>query len=449
MQVGVDHPSPGNPTATPSDRIAHQCLVFLQEVLGSVHPRDFTFRLWDGSVWNAEPGEPSRFTMVLRNPGVFRTMFRSPSELALGEAYLYNDLDIEGDISSAFLLADRLVHLRLGLAERLRFARLLLALPSIGRHWGARPAERLRGPLHSIGRDQQAVTYHYDMSNAFYSLWLDERMVYSCAYFMDPGDNLDTAQERKLDYLCRKLRLQRGERVLDIGCGWGGLVIHAAKNYGVQAHGITLSRPQADLANERIRQARLSDRCRVDVRDYREIHEPGSYDKLVSVGMFEHVGESRLLEYFRDAFRLLRPGGVFLNHGIACNSGFPPLPGPAFSDHYIFPDGELLPLGTTLRAAEASGFEVRDVESLREHYVLTLRHWVQRLDARREEACSVTDEKTYRLWRLYLAGAAHKFRMGQNSVYQVLLSKPFDHESGLPLTRADWYAGGGHFNAPG
>jgi len=298
-----------------------------------------------------------------------------------------------------------------------------------------------------MGRDRQAVAYHYDMSNAFYSLWLDERMVYSCAYFTDPGDNLDTAQERKLDYLCRKLRLRRGERVLDIGCGWGGLVIHAAKNYGVEAHGITLSGPQAELANERIRQAGLSDRCRVDVRDYREIQAPESYDKLISVGMFEHVGESRLLEYFQGAFRLLRPGGVFLNHGIACNSGFPPVSGPSFSDHYIFPDGELLPIGTTLRTAEASGFEVRDLESLREHYVLTLRHWVQRLEARREEACSVTDEKTYRLWRLYLAGAAHKFLVGQNSVYQVLLSKTVDGKSGLPLTRGDWYSGGGHFDA--
>ena len=446
MQVGVDHPSPGKLTATPIDRNASQCLVFLQEVLGSFHPRDFAFRLWDGSVWDAEPGETSRFTMVLRNPGVLRTMFLSPSELALGEAYLYNDLDVEGDISSAFLLTDHLVHLRLGLAERLRFARLLLALPSSGRQRGARPTERLRGPLHSIGRDRQAVTYHYDMSNAFYSLWLDERMVYSCAYFTDPGDNLDTAQERKLDYLCRKLRLRRGERVLDIGCGWGGLVIHAAKNYGVHAHGITLSRPQADLANERIRLAGLSDRCRVDVRDYREIHTPESYDKLVSVGMFEHVGESRLLEYFRGAFRLLRPGGVFLNHGIACNSSYPPFPGPSFSDNYIFPDGELLPLGTTLRAAEASGFEVRDVESLREHYVLTLQHWLRRLEARREEACGVTDGKTYRLWRIYLAGAAHKFRVGQNSVFQVLLSRTFDGKSGLPLTRGDWYSGGGQVN---
>lgn len=448
MQVGVDHPSPGKPAATPADRIAPKCLVFLQEALGSFHPRDFSFRLWDGSVWDAEPGEPSRFTMVLRNPGVLRTMFWSPSELALGEAYLYNDLDIEGDISSAFFLADRLVRLRLGVAECLRFARILLALPSSDRQWGARPAERLRGPLHSIGRDKQAVTYHYDMSNAFYSLWLDERMVYSCAYFTDPGNNLDSAQERKLDYICRKLRLQHGERVLDIGCGWGGLVIHAAKNYGVQVHGITLSRPQADLANERIRLAGLSDRCRVDVRDYRELHASEGYDKLVSVGMFEHVGKARLQEYFQGAFRLLRPGGVFLNHGIACNPGFPPIPGSSFSDHYIFPDGELLPLGTTLSVAERSGFEVRDVESLREHYVLTLRHWLRRLETRREEACSVTDEKTYRLWRLYLAGAAHKFRVGQNSVYQLLLSKSSDGESGLPLTRGDWYVGGAHFNAP-
>src|SRR5512140_1533049 len=445
MQARADHPSPVKPppTSTPSDSIAPKCLAFLQEVLDGFHPRDFSFRLWDGSVWDAEPGEPSRFTMVLRNPGVFRTMFGSPSELALGEAYLNNDLDIEGDIGSAFLLADRLVHLRLGLAERLRFARLLLALPSTGRHRGARPTERLRGRLHSMGRDRQAVTYHYDMSNAFYSLWLDERMVYSCAYFTDPGDNLDTAQERKLDYLCRKLRLRRGERLLDIGCGWGGLVIHAAKNYGVQAYGITLSRPQADLANERIHQAGLSDRCRVDVRDYREIHPPECYDKMVSVGMFEHVGESRLQEYFRGAFRLLRPGGVFLNHGIACNPCVPPLPGPSFSAYSIFPDGELLPLGTTLRAAERSGFEVRDVESLREHYVLTLGHWLRRLEARREEACSVTDETTYRLWRLYLAGAAHKFRVGLNTVYQVLLSKTVDGESGLPLTRDDWYASGG------
>jgi len=367
-------------------------------------------------------------------------MFWSPSELALGEAYLHDDIDIEGNLESAFLLADQLLHSRLGLSERLRFARFLLTMPSSGLHRGTRPAERLRGPVHSMRRDRQAVTYHYDVSNAFYSLWLDKRMVYSCAYFTTPDDDLDTAQEKKLDYLCRKLRLQRGNRMLDIGCGWGGLVIHAAKNYGVEAHGITLSGPQADLANQRIRQEGLSAYCRVEVRDYREMDAPESYDKLVSVGMFEHVGEPRLREYFQAAFLLLRPGGTFLNHGIASNSGISAIPGPSFSDYYIFPDGELLPMGTTLLAAEASGFEVRDVECLREHYVLTLRKWLERLESRREEACGATEERTYRLWRLYLAGATHKFRTGRNSVYQALLSKPFHGNSGLPLTRGDWYA---------
>jgi cyclopropane-fatty-acyl-phospholipid synthase len=378
--------------------------------------------------------------MVLKHPGAMRALFRSPSELSLGEAYLYDDFDIEGDIGSAFSLADHLVHFHPGLGGRLRLARQLLALPSPERTRAVRPSERLHGLRHSKSRDRLAVTYHYDVSNTFYSLWLDSRMVYSCAYFASPGEELDAAQERKLDYICRKLRLRGGERLLDIGCGWGGLVIHAALLHGVDATGITLSRPQAELANERIRQAGVSDRCRVEFRDYRDVGEPGAFDKLVSVGMFEHVGESRLAEYFGRAFRLLRPGGVFLNHGIACNPAFPPVPGPSFADHYVFPDGELVPLGVTLRTAEANGFEVRDVESLREHYVLTLRHWVRRLEARREEACRAAGEKAYRLWRLYMAGAAHKFRTGRNNVYQALLVKPDRGASGLPLTRSDWYA---------
>lgn len=423
-----------------SDRIPQKCLSLLRDLLEGLHPRDFAVRLWDGSTLEEEPGEPRRFTMVLKHPGAMRALFRSPSELSLGEAYLYDDFDIEGDIGSAFSLADHLVHFHPGLGGRLRLARQLLALPSPERTRAVRPSERLHGLRHSKSRDRLAVTYHYDVSNTFYSLWLDSRMVYSCAYFASPGEELDAAQERKLDYICRKLRLRGGERLLDIGCGWGGLVIHAALLHGVDATGITLSRPQAELANERIRQAGVSDRCRVEFRDYRDVGEPGAFDKLVSVGMFEHVGESRLAEYFGRAFRLLRPGGVFLNHGIACNPAFPPVPGPSFADHYVFPDGELVPLGVTLRAAEANGFEVRDVESLREHYVLTLRHWVRRLEARREEACRAAGEKAYRLWRLYMAGAAHKFRTGRNNVYQALLVKPDRGASGLPLTRSDWYA---------
>ncbi|MGE5753875.1 MAG: class I SAM-dependent methyltransferase, partial [Deltaproteobacteria bacterium] len=393
--------------AASPDPISQKCLSFLQDLLEDLHPRDFAVRLWDGSRLEEERGEPRRFTMVLNHPGALRALFRSPSELSLGEAFLFGDFDIEGDIGSAFSLADYLVHLDPGMGERLRFAWRLSSLPSPARGRAVRPSERLHGDRHSRTRDRQAVTYHYDVSNDFYALWLDARMVYSCACFASPEEDLDAAQERKIDYVCRKLRLRRGERLLDLGAGWGGLVLHAALRYGVEAVGITLSRPQAELANERIREAGLADRCRVTVCDYRDIDEPGSFDKLVSVGMFEHVGESRLGVYFERAFRLLRTGGVFLNHGIASYPAAPPIPGPSFTDHYVFPDGELLPISSTLRAAETKGFEVRDVESLREHYVLTLENWVRRLEARREEACRAAGETAFRLWRLYMAGAAH------------------------------------------
>lgn len=296
------------------------------------------------------------------------------------------------------------------------------------------------GRRHSKARDRRAVTYHYDVPGEFYALWLDQRMVYSCAYFATPDEDLDAAQERKLDLICRKLRLRRGEKLLDIGCGWGRLIIHAARRYGVEALGITLSEPQAELANERIRRAGLEDRCRVEVRDYREIEDWGAYDKLVSVGMFKHVGEARLAVYFSRAYRLLRPGGVFLNHGISRNPGTPERRGPTFISRHVFPDGELVPIGTTLSAAEGRGFEVRDVESPREHYVLTLGHWVRRLEDNAEEARRIVDETTYRVWRLYMSGSAHGFRTGRINVYQALLVRPDRGESGLPLTRADWYA---------
>jgi cyclopropane-fatty-acyl-phospholipid synthase len=296
------------------------------------------------------------------------------------------------------------------------------------------------GELHSLERDRQAVTYHYNVSNDFYALWLDQRMVYTCAYFAAPDEDLDTAQERKLDYLCRKLRLRRGERFLDIGCGWGGLVMHAAQHYGAEALGVTLSQPQAELAREGIRRAGLADRCRVEVRDYRELDSPGGYDKIASVGMFEHVGEAQLPTYFQQAWRLLRGGGVFLNHGIASSATQPVHNGPSFTDRYVFPDIQVVPINTTLRAAEETGFEVRDVESLREHYMLTMRHWVRGLEARREEILRLTDKVTYRAWRLFFAAMAHRFRTGRLNLYQTLMVKPDRGDSGLPLTRADWYA---------
>jgi len=381
--------------------------------------------------------------VVLKHPGALRAMFLPGNEVGLAEAYLYDDFDVEGEMEAVFELAEALEPAALGWRRKLRLARDLLHLPTgQGRRPGRRGPAKLRGRRHSVERDRQAVTFHYDVSNDFYALWLDRRMVYSCAYFYSPDEELDTAQERKLDYLCRKLRLRPGQRLLDVGCGWGGLVIHAAQHYGVDATGITLSQPQADLANERIAAAELADRCRVWVRDYREIDEPDRYDALVSVGMFEHVGAALLPTYFAQTWQLLKPGGVFVNHGIANTAADRPgRRSPSFSQTYVFPDGELVSISTTLRVAEESGFEVRDVESLREHYALTLRHWVRRLETHHERALQFVDEPTYRVWRLFMSGSAYGFSTGRLNLYQALLVKPGERgQSGLPLTRADWYA---------
>jgi cyclopropane-fatty-acyl-phospholipid synthase len=288
--------------------------------------------------------------------------------------------------------------------------------------------------LHSRERDRQAISYHYDYPVEFYKLWLDPRMVYSCAYFAAPDEELATAQERKLDLICRKLQLRRGDRFLDIGCGWGGLIMHAAAQYGVHATGITTSLPQVEWARESARQAGLADRCRVELCDYRDLEADRPYDKIASVGMFEHVGQALLSEYFRRAWQLLLPGGLFLNHGIARSATYRRI-GPSFTDKYVFPDGELLPINDTLRTAETSGFEVRDVENLREHYVFTLRNWVHALEAHLVEACRVTDEATCRTWRIYMYGAARRFATGQLNVFQTLLSKSSGGQSGLPLIR--------------
>ena len=425
---------------THADPEAEIALSLLQDIFDDYHPRCFAVRLWNGTTWGPEAGQPARFTLVLKHPGALRQMFWKPSELGLAEAFIYDDFDVEGQIEALLPVGDYLLGKRIGLLEKLRYSRRFLKLPTGHRgRIGRRPA-RLKGDRHSVERDRQAVIYHYDVSNVFYALWLDRRMVYSCAYFTTPEDDLDVAQERKLDYICRKLRLKAGDRLLDIGCGWGGLVIHATQRYGVEALGITLSEPQFELANARIAKAGLSDRCRVELRDYRDLDAPEAYSKMVSIGMVEHVGEARLPEYFEQAWKLLRPGGVFLNHGIADLPEAPVKTGPTFVRTYVFPDGDLPSIHTVLEAAEACRFEVRDVESLREHYVLTLKHWVRRLEACREEALQEVDAATFRVWRLYMAGFAHAFTQGHIGVYQALLAKHDQGRSGLPLTRTDWYA---------
>ncbi len=432
-------------------------------------PRAFGVRLWDGTELPAVGR--STFRLVLKHPGALRRMFTPPIELSLGEAFIYGDFDIEGDIFSAFPVMDSLAARTFSPGDIVTLARDLLALPTSGpgRPQDARGPAELRGALHSHERDRAAIQYHYDVGNDFYALWLDRHMQYSCAYFPTGAEDLDTAQERKLDHIGRKLRLKPGERLLDIGCGWGGLAMHAAQNYGVRVLGVTLSEKQADYANAQIARAGLGNLAAVKLRDYRDLGAE-SFDKIVSVGMFEHVGRSHLPEYFAQAYRLLRPGGLFLNHGISRRAAVqyaitaddklscPPsqqaarrlgwqqiveqyIVGPgAFGGRYIFPDGELTPVSEVNAVAELAGFEVRDVENLREHYILTLRHWVSRLAARQTEAIRLTGEVTYRTWRLYMAASAHGFETGQVNVNQTLLAKLADGQAQVPYSRGDLYA---------
>ncbi|WP_429886052.1 class I SAM-dependent methyltransferase [Geoalkalibacter halelectricus] len=406
----------------------------------------FAVRLWEGSLWRSADQEPG-FTLELRHPQALRSLFWRPTELSLGEAYIYGEIDVHGDFEACFALADYLVEKSWSTADILRLGGKFLRLGDRRPAGIGRGAPRLRGRAHSKTRDAQAVRYHYDVSNDFYRLWLDRRMVYSCAFFHTPDENLDEAQYRKLDYLCRKLRLKPGEKLLDIGCGWGALILHAAEKYGVEALGITLSPAQAELAEQRIRQADLSKRCQVQVMDYRDVSGPETFDKIVSVGMFEHVGETKLPEYFKKAHTLLKPGGVFLNHGITLSMTGQGKSDASFIDKYVFPDGDLLPISTSLRVAEESGFEIRDVECLREHYALTLRRWVQNLEAKREKAIALTNEVTYRIWKLYMSGSAHGFQTTRLGLYQSLLAKSGRRHSGLPLTRCDWFrpCPSGHF----
>ena len=416
------------------DQSARKILEFLQFLLRDFHPRNIAIELWDGLHWSPEETQFQRCTWKINNPGVLRAIVTSPNrEVALAEQYISGNFDVVGDMEAVFPLAEYLFQQKWSATAKLRLVKALLTLPSTNR--ATRTGVRLRGRLHDAARDQRAITYHYDVSNDFYALWLDRNMQYSSAYFESENQDIDTAQINKLDYICRKLRLKAGERLLDIGCGWGGLIIHAAHAYGVRALGITLSQAQLELAQARIRDAGVSDRCEVRLLDYRHVNETEAFDKLVSIGMVEHVGERNFPTYFRKAFSLLRPGGLFLNSGIARAGNRPPSQEPTFTDLYVFPDGELVPIGTLTCKAEEAGFEVRDVENLREHYYLTTRHWLYRLEARAREAQQIVGYRTYRIWRLYLAGSAYYFQRALLGLFHTLLVKNDRGNSGMPLTR--------------
>jgi cyclopropane-fatty-acyl-phospholipid synthase len=430
--------------AATQDGVAEATIRALEVVLPRLGARDFAVRLWNGATVPPEIGEAARFTLVLNHPAALRRMLWPPGELTAGEAFIRGDYDIEGDIVDALSRRDRLYVSASDALALLPLAPALLESSARGETARHRAA-RLRGDRHTTSRDRDAVRHHYDLGNDFYALWLDSRMVYSCAYFESEEATLDEAQEAKLELICRKLRLRRGDRLLDIGCGWGGLVMHAAERHGVSALGITLSPPQAELARERIAARGLSRLCSVELADYRELHED-AFDAVASVGMIEHVGVRQLPVYFEQAFRLLRPGGLFLNHGIAPNvprdHGLRGriLRQGGFMQRYVFPDYEIPFFHETAEMALAAGLELRDAECLREHYARTLRHWVGRLERRREDAIRSVGETSYRIWRLYMAGAAADFTRGKNGVYQAIYARPHGARRDPPRTRAEWYS---------
>jgi cyclopropane-fatty-acyl-phospholipid synthase len=426
-------------TAAEVSPSARASLNLWNDITAGYGPRDFGVRCWDGTTVGPDAGQPERFTLVLEHAGALRQMFWPFNKVGLGEAYIYGDFDVEGDLFAFMALLKFLIAKKFSLGQKVSLLKKLISLPRENKPRVGLQAAKLSGAAQSRDRARQAIAYHYDLSNDFFALWLDKRLVYSCAYFKSDADDIDTAEEQKLDHICKKLRLKPGERLLDIGCGWGGLVQFAAERYGVKVYGVTLSRKQQEWAEAFIRRTGVQDRAKVDYRDYRDINEPGGFDKIVCVGIMEHLGAAQLPEYFSRIYGLLKPGGVFLNHHIT-RSAIRPVPvWRDFVRRYVFPDGELEPISDVLVQAEQAGFELRDVESFREHYALTLRQWVKRLEAVHDEAVKLTDEVCYRVMRIYMVGACFGFETGGYGLYQSLLFKPDDGRTRLPLTREDWY----------
>ncbi len=427
-------------------------------VVASLFNGELPFRVeaYDGSV--AEPtvvSAANSTTLTIRRRDAITRVVTHPGELGLARAYVAGDIEIDGDLDPLFELATPPLRKLLSgrtlpslIGEVGTAAMKPLPPPSIE----ARP----RGVMHSRARDRQAVTHHYDVSNRFYEMVLGPSMTYSCAVFRTPDDTLEEAQTRKVDLVARKLDLQPGTRLLDVGCGWGAMGIHAAKHYGVRVVGVTLSRAQRDYATEAARRAGVSDLVDFRIQDFRDVTD-GPFDAVSSIGMSEHVGIKSLPKYTQIIFDLLKPGGRFLNHAIGKPVSFeenprptraseftrqvqialglrgPSKTGSAFINRYVFPDGELHEVGTLVSMFQARGFEVRDLESLREHYTITLRHWVENLTQRFDEAVEEVGVERARVWRLYMAGSAVAFRRHHLEIHQILSVRPDGGRSGLPL----------------
>ncbi len=443
MATTVTAPTPVSPKDAPIERGPSGSPVMerlLRRFLGP-QPANVRIEAYDGTVVGP-PDAPT--TVKITSPAFFqRILTGRGSELAISRAYVAGDVEVEGDIYNV-------LDLRKGMgeftndSEPLWDLAALLGASRVGDLVKLRPLPpppeefKVRGALHTRGRDASAISSHYDVSNDFYRLFLGSTMTYSCALFDHKADWLDDSQFNKYDLICRKLGLASGMRLLDIGCGWGGMAIHAARHYGVEVVGITISKEQHQLAVERVAEAGLQEKVEIRLQDYRDISD-GPFDAISSIGMFEHVGEKRLATYFAKIDDLLVPGGRLLNHAInrsvAARRGR--IDPNGFMGRYVFPDGELLELGQVVSAISASGLEVRHVESLREHYALTLRHWVQSLEENWDEAVRLSSLGRARVWRLYMAASAVGFERNDLNITQVLATKSTGGQSGLEL-RPSW-----------
>jgi cyclopropane-fatty-acyl-phospholipid synthase len=436
--------SDGNEHGPKRPPVADRMLPVVRALLGG-EPA-IALRFWDGSTLGRDP-DLAPATIVVRSPQALRRMLWAPGELGLARSYVTGDIEIEGDVYSVLdvrsILADHDEGVRLGFDGRgvAVLAKTAAALGALGLPPAPPPEEiNLRGGRrHSKRRDLGAVRSHYDVGNDFYRIILGPTMTYSCAYWEDGVTSLDEAQEAKYEHICRKLGLRPGMRLLDVGCGWGGMVLHAAREYGVDAVGITLSAAQHELATRRVEAAGMTKRIEIRIQDYRDLAGE-RFDAISSIGMFEHVGEAKLREYASTLFGVLEPGGRILNHGISRPAGPSRLSPRSFMNRYVFPDGELHEVGRVVSVLQEIGFEVRDVESLREHYAATLRAWETNLEEHWDEAVAAVGAARARIWRLYMAGCAVNFEEGRTMIHQVLgVRQGARGRSGMAPTRRGWY----------
>jgi len=408
---------------------------------------DLSLKLWDGSYVPLGKGATDKLAIVLADPGTLSSLLRWPTLDRVIRLYVQGKIDFEGGtlIDIAQTLGSNSTRARFKQMPKMKLAKGLLPfltgpsarLTSTRSFQGDQVGEKAENRT-----QKKYIQFHYDVSNAFYQLFLDKNMVYTCAYFTDWDNSLDRAQEDKLDMICRKLRLQKGDRFLDIGSGWGALICHAAKQYGVSAHGVTLSTEQYEYTIERIARENLGDLVTVELKDYLDVEQ--KFDKIASIGMYEAIGVAAIPDYFRKVRSLLSPGGLFLNHGITRRSKrkktrFSSRPEQRALVRYIFPGGELDDIGNTLQQLQQAKFEIHDVEGWREHYGLTTKMWCERLSARKSEAIEIVGEQTYRIWVAYLAGCSLAFTRGSAQIFQTLVSKTARGPAALPQTREDLY----------